>query len=94
MAAAQSFNAEKWKALKGNGSHSNPRIGMVGAAKTLLHAGMSQDEVVGLLGEPDGQKDGRWTYDLGASPYGADYQYLVLEFDGQGKLASVKTEQG
>lgn len=94
MIAAQTFDAQKWKAQRGNPSHNNPRIGMVSGAKKLLRTGMTQDEVGALLGEPEGKSATRWQYDLGASPYGVDFEYLVIEFDEQGRVLRVSTIQG
>ena len=94
MAWSWSFDSAKWKAERGNTSHKNPRIGMVSGVEGLLRVGMTREEVVALLGEPDDEKPGKFTYDLGASPVAVDFEYFVLEFDGAGKLTKFRTEQG
>lgn len=42
--------------------------------------GMSTDEVVELLGEPDNKNEGKWSYFLGYSGEGIDTGSLILTF--------------
>lgn len=94
MAIAGGFDQQKWKAEKGNTSHKNPRIGMVSDAEKVLRLGMKRDEVIQLLGEPDRDQTNTLEYDIGASPYGIDYELFVLEFDALGLLKTWRTVRG
>lgn len=62
---------------------------MVPALEKVLHAGMSRDEVVGLLGEPDfsDAETGTDTYELGLAGYGVDEEYYEIRYR-DGKLES------
>lgn len=85
--APHGFDAAHWQAQRGSEARDNPRAGMVGDLERLLRPGMTRAEVEALLGMPESQHEGRWIYDLGASPYGIDYEYYVIEFDDAGRLA-------
>lgn len=94
MAIAGGFDQQKWKAEKGNTSHKNPRIGMVSDAEKVLRLGMKRDEVKQILGEPDRAQTNTLEYDIGASPYGIDYESFVLEFDELGLLKTWRIVRG
>jgi hypothetical protein len=85
---AGSFDSERWKAQRNSAARENPRAGMLGNLKDRLRPGMTRDEVVALLGEPEAKEkeDTRYVYDLGASAFGVDYEYYVVEFDADGKV--------
>lgn len=91
---ARGFNSDKWKAQRHSGARDNPRAGMLGELKKLLRAGMTQDEVLVLLGEPDSKQGTRFTYDLGAPGFAVDYEYFHIDFDADGKLVRHWIEQG
>ncbi|MFD0724362.1 hypothetical protein [Lysobacter brunescens] len=62
---------------------------MLPALDKVLHAGMSRDEVVKLLGEPDHSdtQAGVDQYELGIAGYGVDEEYYELRYR-DGKLES------
>jgi hypothetical protein len=91
---ARGFDSDKWKAQRHSGARDNPRAGMLRELEKLLRAGMTQNEVLALLGEPDSKRGTRFTYDLGAPGFGVDYQYFNIEFDAGGKLVRRWIEQG
>lgn len=80
------FNDELWRAQHRNTSHKNPRIGLVPSLDKVLAPGMSREEVIAVLGPPEANADGRDLYSLGASPYGVDYEQLVVEYDADDRL--------
>lgn len=80
ITADPGFDSAQWKAQYGTGAVDNPRGGMVGDVEDLLHPGMSRSEVVDLLGKPEQEERERFTYEIGVSPYGIDYEYFVIEF--------------
>jgi hypothetical protein len=80
------FDQAGWKAQHDSTAIDNPRAGMVVAVEEHLKPGMSRDEVLALLGPAESENGGTLTYDLGASPYGIDFDYLVIEFDAKGRL--------
>lgn len=94
MALAGGFDAQKWKAEKGNVTSKNARITMVGEAEKLLRIGMPRQEVTALLGEPDGNDNNRFEYLLGVSPVGIDFEVFIIEFDAGGRLKSFRSERG
>jgi hypothetical protein len=83
---ANSFDTSKWKALRNSKERDNPRSRMVGELKQQLRQGMTQNDVVALLGEPEIKEGTRYIYAIGASAFGVDYEYFVVEFDASGKL--------
>jgi hypothetical protein len=83
---ANSFDSSKWKALRNSSERDNPRSRMLGDLKKELKPGMTQAEVVALLGEPETKEGARYIYAIGASAFGVDYEYFVVEFDANGKL--------
>jgi hypothetical protein len=94
MAASDGFDSRKWKAEEHNTSRNNPRIGMVVPLMKILRVGMTRSEVAEFLGAPDNATDNKIEYELGASPYGIDYETFFLEFDGNGKLESFRIKRG
>jgi hypothetical protein len=80
------FDSAKWKALRSSTERENPRSRMVSKLQQELRTGMTQDEVVALLGEPEIKEGARYVYSIGASPFGVDYEYFVVEFGADGKV--------
>ncbi|WP_164017042.1 outer membrane protein assembly factor BamE [Pyxidicoccus trucidator] len=84
---AGAFDSELWKAQRGTGADKNPRVGMVVELKKKhLREGMTREDVQKLLGEPDQRRGTSEVYELGMSPVGVSYEYLVIDYDGQGKV--------
>lgn len=94
MTAADGFDSARWKAQAGSRARDNPRAGMVGTVQGRLRPGMTRGEVTELLGPPDTQAGGRASYAIGTSAFGVDYEYFVLEFDGQDKLVRHSVSRG
>ena len=90
---ADGFDSTAWKSYHGDSKETNRRSAMLPDLKKLLRPGMSRQEIVELLGEPEDDQSSaatrpaRWTYWLGQSPYGLDEDYFVIEFDAGGRLA-------
>jgi hypothetical protein len=83
---AGGFDSDRWKALRHSTARENPRAGMIGDLQKQLRLGMTPDEVVGLLGQPDTTEGNRYVYRIGTSAFGVDYEYFVVEFGADGKL--------
>jgi hypothetical protein len=67
---------------------------MVGALiQDRLKAGMSRAEVLELLGPAEFQRNDNDYYTLGRSPYGVDYEYLVVHYV-QDKMTLARLERG
>jgi hypothetical protein len=88
------FDAARWQAQRGSDALNNPRIAMIGDLEQRLRPGMTRAEVLALLGEPESQSGGRAVYALGASPYGVDYEFFVIEFDDAGMLLRHRLMRG
>ena len=85
------FDAEQWKAQRGSTARNNPRVGMVVELQEKhLREGMSRAEVQQLLGEPDSRQGANEVYELGASPFGASFEYFVIEYDSTGKVTQLR----
>jgi hypothetical protein len=89
MEHSSQFDSDAWKSQRGVATQENRRGPMVPALEKVLHAGMSRDEVVGLLGEPDYSDTdaGTDTYELGLAGYGVDEEYYEIRYR-DGKLES------
>jgi hypothetical protein len=89
------FDTAVWKAEHGKDEAlENPRASMVGALiENRLKADMSRAEVLELLGPPEFQRNDNDYYTLGRSPYGIDYEYLVVHYI-QGKMTLARVERG
>jgi hypothetical protein len=94
VTTASGFDSDKWKALRGTSEKDNPRARMLRTVEQQLHAGMTQTEVLALLGEPEAKEGRRFVYDLGMSTFGVDYEYFVIEFDADGKLSRHQITRG
>jgi hypothetical protein len=83
------FSRTSWAPNAGaEGRVPSSRFGQgVGLAKCETLAGLAPSAVSELLGEPLDQRDGSWTYELGA-PDG-DTSWLEIAFDG-GRVARAK----
>jgi|SRR6266511_3681094 hypothetical protein len=85
----QRFNQSLWAAYSGSTDPSNPRGQMYEDLTTNnLKRGMSRQDVLTLLGEPDFSKEETvFKYNLGAwSGFRIDYDSLDIEFDQDGKV--------
>jgi len=80
------FDRAVWDANKGVRDKTNARDSMLDTAKELLAVGMTHDEVVAALGEPDSRSDKRFAYVIGPNA-GVTYsvQLLVVLFE-DGKI--------
>lgn len=89
MEHSSSFDSDAWKSQRGAAASDNRRGGMLPALDKVLHAGMSRDEVVKLLGEPEHSdtQAGIDQYELGIAGYGVDEEYYELRYR-DGKLES------
>ncbi len=84
------FDAELWQAQRGKDERHNPRGGMVvDLLQTHLRVGMSRTEVRRLLGEPDQRHGSSDVYELGVSPYGIDFEYLLIDYDSAGQVTQL-----
>lgn len=84
-----SFDASLWRAQHGSTERDNPRSGLVVALeRDHLRAGMARSEVIALLGQPERQTARRDQYALGVSPYGIDYEYYVIDYDDNDRVAT------
>jgi hypothetical protein len=83
------FDSSAWKSQRGATGKDNTRGRMVATLEKSLHAGMSRDDVIRLLGEPDSTDADTATdvYELGVATYGIDEEFYEIQYQ-DGKLAS------
>lgn len=62
---------------------------MVASVEKVIHAGMSRDDVIRLLGEPDSSDDTTMTdtYELGVAQFGIDEEFYEIVYK-DAKVAS------
>jgi hypothetical protein len=73
----------------------HPRAAMVAEVLDSLEIGTTRAAVEEMLGPAgDGRDLRRLEYGVGASGFGVDYDVLVIEFDGEGRMTRAFIEQG
>lgn len=80
------FDSDAWKAQRGVAAKDNARGGMLTAMEAVVQPGMSRDDVLRLLGEPDASDadTGTDTYELGVAKFGVDEEYYEIRYrDGK-----------
>lgn len=90
------FDRNVWAAYKDSSDPNNPRGQMYeDMTKKVLKKGMSKEEVVTLLGEPDFSKEKLiFKYNIGAwSGFRIDYDTLDIHFDPQGQVTDFTRAQ-
>lgn len=90
------FDVSVWHQQAGSESRDNPRARMVHDLEwRFLYRGMSQTDVIELLGQPDWHKsDHLYSYNVGMwSMFRVDYDSFDLHFDGQRKLVLTRCSQ-
>lgn len=94
--AGQSFDRAVWHKFHNNHEPDNPRASMSkDLRRRYLRQGLTKQEVVKLLGEPDMNKsDNMYEYNLGMwSGFRIDYDGLQIHFDAEGRLSYVQCVQ-
>jgi hypothetical protein len=94
--AGRSFDRDVWHQFHGKDAPDNPRASMVASLqRSYLHSGLTRDQVVALLGEPDMEKRPEmYEYNLGMwSGFRVDYDGLQVHFDPQGRLIRTQCVQ-
>ncbi len=89
MQTTSQFDSSAWKSQRGAGAQQNQRGTMVASVEKAIHAGMSRDDVIQLLGEPDSSDAATATdtYELGVAQYGIDEEFYEILYK-DGKVAS------
>lgn len=89
MEHSSQFDSDAWKSQRGAAATDNRRGSMLEALEKVLHAGMTREQVVALLGEPEisDTKTGVDEYELGLAGYGVDEEFYEIRYR-DGKLES------
>jgi outer membrane protein assembly factor BamE (lipoprotein component of BamABCDE complex) len=89
MQTTSNFDSDAWKSQRGVGARENQRGPMVSTVEKAVQTGMSREDVVRLLGEPDSSDDASATdvYELGVARYGIDEEFYEITYQ-DGKVAS------
>jgi hypothetical protein len=89
MQTTPDFDSTTWKSQRGAAPRDNSRGQMVAVLEKSLHTGMSRDDVVKLLGEPDSTDADTATdvYELGVAAYGVDEEFYEIQYQ-DGKIAA------
>lgn len=86
--SGSAFDPATWRSYSGSVVRETPRGGMLADLEARhLRPGMPRDEVLALLGIPDRRDRSRLIYRLGASAFGPDYEYYVIELDPEGRVS-------
>jgi hypothetical protein len=88
------FDSVRWKNWKESENEMSLRWNMIDDLEDdhKLY-GMTFDEIITLLGEPDSKSTVEWTYYLGMAGHGIDTGTLALTFE-KGRVKSYKTYRG
>ncbi len=83
------FDSTAWKSQRGVSAKENQRGPMVSSVEKAVQTGMSRDEVIRLLGEPDSSDAASATdvYELGVARYGIDEEFYEIKYQ-DGSVAS------
>ena len=89
MQTTPDFDSNAWKSQRGAAPRDNTRGQMVAVLEKSLHTGMSRDDVIKLLGEPDSTDADTATdvYELGVAAYGVDEEFYEIQYQ-DGKIAA------
>lgn len=89
MQETANFDSAAWKSQRGAKPLDNQRGSMVPALAKLVAEGMSREDVIGVLGEPDSSNaaTGVDIYELGVSDAGIDEEYYEIRYQ-DGRVAS------
>lgn len=89
MQTTSNFDSDAWKSQRGVGAKKNQRGPMVSSVEKAVQTGMSREEVIRLLGEPDSSDAASATdvYELGVARYGIDEEFYEIRYQ-DGKVAS------
>jgi hypothetical protein len=89
MQTTSNFDTAAWKSQRGVAAQQNQRGPMLASAEKAVQAGMSRDEVIALLGEPDIRDAASAIdiYELGVARYGIDEEFFEITYQ-DGKVAS------
>lgn len=88
------FDKARWAAETKAKPSQNRRSLMTDDLGKRLRTGMSEAEIVELMGPPDSRRDRRLIYNLGMPGFGVDYDHYVVEFDAAGKVTRYYTDRG
>ena len=89
MQTTSQLDSTAWKSQRGVSAKENQRGPMVSSVEKAVQTGMSRDEVIRLLGEPDSSDAASATdvYELGVARYGIDEEFYEIKYL-DGKVAS------
>jgi outer membrane protein assembly factor BamE (lipoprotein component of BamABCDE complex) len=88
------FDKDRWAAEAQAKPSENKRSLMTKDLEKRLRQGMSEDEIIALMGQPDSRRDTRFIYNLGTPGFGVDYDHYVIEFDANHKVTRYFTDRG
>lgn len=88
------FDKDRWAAEASAKPSENKRSLMTKDLEKRLRRGMSEDEIVALMGQPDSRRDNRFIYNLGMPGFGVDYDHYIIEFDANRKMTRYFTDRG
>lgn len=88
------FDKGRWVAEARAKPGDNKRSLMTDDLEKRLRPGMSEAEIVELMGQPDGRREQRFIYNLGTPGFGVDYDHYVVEFDAARKVTRYYTDRG
>lgn len=89
------FSSDKWKNWKESEAEWSLRWDMMNSLRNNYELqGMSKDEIIELLGEPESQTQTEFLYYLGMAKKGIDTGTLTIKFNETGKVAYYNVRNG
>ena len=91
----EEFSSEKWKNWEESEAEWSLRWDMMNSLRNRFELkGMTKDEIVKLLGEPELESKTEFSYYLGMAKRGIDTGRLTIKFDESGKVINYNVRRG
>lgn len=85
----EKFSSDKWKNWEETESEWSLRWDMMNSLRNNYELnGMTKDEIIELLGEPESQHQNEFSYYLGMAKRGIDIGTLTIKFNEEGKVTN------
>lgn len=91
----EKFDADRWKNWTESETEWSLRWDMMNSLRNNYKlTGMTKDEIIDLLGEPESQTPTKFTYYLGMAKKGIDTGRLTIQFNENGKVINYMVTNG
>lgn len=90
----EEFNSDRWKNWKNSEAEWSLRWDMMNSLRNNYELkGMTKDEIIELLGEPESLSQKEFSYYLGMAKWGIDIGTLTIKFNETGKVTNYQVRR-